>query len=370
MLRIGFDREIFLHQQYGGVSRGFASIISEFKNDSHHQIEPVLLFSRTNNYYIKEQYPHLGPARNFIKASSGWSTLATYGPVREVSSLWAGGKSSRKPLDILHATYYRPNLRDRISAAALAVTVHDFIPEYLGWSGFRNPHIGKSSLLRKAELIVCVSEATRMEALDTYKLDSNRIRVIHQGVHSVKEISAKSTINANPYLLYVGHRTGYKNFDLLLQAFRILNSKSDKYRLVVVGPKLTKLESGELDRQVGEGYWKALQPQSDRDLARLYRNAFLHVVTSGMEGFGMTILESMAQGTPVIMNDIPVFREVAGVAGTYFPSSADSLVEAIKSLGDSSNHLMMSQLSISRAAQFSWEKAASLHAAAYQELCD
>ena len=105
MLRIGFDREIFLHQQYGGVSRGFASLISQFKNSPHHQVEPILLFSRTNNYYIKEEYPHLIPARNFIKASSGWSTLATYGLIREVSSQWAGGKSSKIPLDVLHATY-------------------------------------------------------------------------------------------------------------------------------------------------------------------------------------------------------------------------------------------------------------------------
>ena len=185
----------------------------------------------------------------------------------------------------------------------------------------------------------------------------------------VKEISPKSTVNDNPYLLYVGHRNGYKNFNLLLQAYQILNLKAEKFRLVVVGPKLTGFESEELDIRVGKGCWKALQPQSDEDLAHLYRNAFLHVVTSGMEGFGMTILESMAQGTPVIMNDIPVFREVAGMAGTYFTSSADSVVEAIKSLIDSSHYLFMSQLSISRAAQFSWERVASLHAVAYQELC-
>ena len=370
MLQIGFDREIFLHQTFGGVSRGFASIISEFKNNEHHQVEPVLLFSRTNNYYIRERYPELSTARHFIKASSGWSTLATYGPVREVSSRWAGGASSKRPIDVLHATYYRPNRRDRASAAALAVTVHDFIPEHLGWSGFRNPHIGKNSLLRTANLIVCVSEATRIEAIDKYKMDSNRMKVIHQGVHVAKEILPKSTINANPYLLYVGHRNGYKNFDLLVQACRILNLETEKFLLVVVGPKLSKLESEELDRQVGKGYWRALQPQTDEELALLYRNAFLHIVTSGMEGFGMTILESMAQGTPVIMNDIAVFREVAGVAGTYFPSSADSLADAIKSLSEGNKYLLMSQLSISRATQFSWEKAASLHAVAYQELCD
>jgi glycosyltransferase involved in cell wall biosynthesis len=124
-----------------------------------------------------------------------------------------------------------------------------------------------------------------------------------------------------------------------------------------------------LDNKVGHGYWQAFPQQKDEDLKKLYREAFAHVVTSTMEGFGMTILESFAQATPVVLSDIPVFREVGGLAGSYFsPKDADSLVARINELTLDSVYKVKSQDSLARAGYFSLEKSAMLHAKSYKNL--
>ena len=371
MLRVGFDREIFLHQEYGGVSRGFASLISQLSKNPEFGILPITNFTRTNNYYLRESelIPDLLPGRYFLKSNSGYSTLATYGLIREISSAWAGGSYLKEKFDVLHATYYRPNLRDTFAAKRIAVTLHDFIPEKLGWTGLRNPHIGKKKLFEKADLVVCVSNTTREDAIQEYGLSEDRTVVIHHGVEVEASVTPKFSIHDDPYLLYVGHRSGYKNFRVLLAALQILNSRESKFRLILVGPGLTKTEGEELDRKVGQGNWRALPQQEDKVLKNLYRNAFAHVVTSTMEGFGMTILESFAQATPVVLSDIPVFREVGGFAGSYFsPQDADSLVARINELTLDSVYKVKSQDSLARAGDLSLEKFAKLHAEAYKNL--
>lgn len=366
---VGFDREIFLHQLYGGVSRGFASLISEFLSKEKYGISPQVLFSKSSNYYVQRLFPDMNPARRFLKSNSGWSTLLSYGVTRELSSRWAGGKNPNSTVDILHATYYRPSLLDRISAKRLTMTIHDFIPEQLGWTGFRNPHIGKLTLCKKADLIFCVSHTTRNELLQRCKIPEDRVRVIHQGVYPAEIDTLKKDLKSNPYLLFVGHRDGYKNFDLFIDAFSKVSNRYPDLKLVVVGPPLTTLEFELLDKALTSGNWIALPPQTDDQLADIYRSAFAHVVASSMEGFGMTILESMAQGTPVILNDISVFNEVAGRAGVYFtPSAPDSFAAALDFLSIEANYEKMSKLSVERSLHFSWERSALLHAAAYRDL--
>ena len=366
-LVVGFDREIFLHQTHGGVSRGFASLISEFRRSRAYEIDAQLLFSRSSNYYIREIFPKLDDSRIFFKANSGWSTLATYGITRELSSMWAGGRNPRSQIDVLHATYYRPLLFDKLSADKLVLTIHDFIPEKLGWTGFRNPHIGKKTLSKKADLIICVSEVTKNELLERYDLEEEHVRVIHQGVVIPINQPSKVGMDSDPYLLFVGHRNGYKNFMEFLIAFSLVRSKFPEMKLVIVGPSLSDSEGEYLNKVLGELNWKVLATQTDVELNSLYRSAFAHVVASSMEGFGMTILESMAQATPVIVNDIPIFHEVAGNAGSYFsPNDPDSLLAAIDFLRTESNYKRMSQLSLDRSFEFSWEHSAARHADAYK----
>jgi glycosyltransferase involved in cell wall biosynthesis len=169
--------------------------------------------------------------------------------------------------------------------------------------------------------------------------------------------------------LYVGHRGGYKNFSVLLRAIEILISQKADLRLKLCGPRPTSSELSEINSRLGEGMWEFIPSPNEDELNNLYLGALAHVVTSTMEGFGMTILESMANGTPAIVSDIPVFREVAGEAGIFFdPNSPESLASIIGNYADSGVREKASQAALKRAAAFSWEQSAKTLAKAYHSI--
>ena len=365
---VAYDREIFLLQKYGGVSKYFSSLISRFSGDSSYGIKPSLTFDRTDNYHLAKENPKLKRQRKFLQANSGWSTLATLGPVREYSSLWAGGKCIKKSSDILHATYYRPTKIELKSAQRLIVSVHDFIPEKLGWIGVRNPHIGKEKLVRKSDLVICVSHATARDLVEFYGLSDARVRVIHHGVDLVKTAAVKSVPN-RPSILYVGNRGGYKNFEVLIKAMKQAKMLNLDLQLITAGLPLSISEVSGNRELIESNYWIHSDYPSESELQMLYSSSTLHCVTSKMEGFGMTILESMAHSTPVVLSDIEVFREVGGDVGCYFdPNSSEDLLEKLLWALNSKNYNMLSHGALKLAERNTWHNVAKHHAVAYKSI--
>jgi glycosyltransferase involved in cell wall biosynthesis len=370
-LSVGFDREIFIFQKFGGISKYFSELILGFKSMDELEISPRLTFSRSNNMHLREVVQEsekfsLVNQRYFFQPKNWVTTAITYGPIRTLNSLWAGGATNESRIDFLHATYYRPELLEKSKGKKLAVTVHDFIPEKLGWLGLRNPHIGKYKLAKTADLIICVSKQTA-EDLDTfYGISDERVVVIPHGSHPRNSYAMKPKTQ-KVSILYVGHRRGYKNFGILPEALSSIRKDLPDFELIIAGPALDSNEKSELERLVGKNNWRSVVNPSDKLLEELYLSASFHVVTSLMEGFGMTILESMSKATPVIASDINVFHEVGGNAVKYFdPTSSDQLanliLEQVHQIEDSKS----SNLSLARSQEFTWEIAAAKHAHAYQ----
>jgi glycosyltransferase involved in cell wall biosynthesis len=367
-INVSYDREIFLIQKYGGVSKYFSNLISKFSADSSFGIKPHITFDRTNNYHLKKAISIYKPQRKFLQASTGWSTLSTLGPVRELSSYWAGGKCIRKPSEIFHATYYRPTKIEMKYGKRLVVSVHDFIPEKLGWTGVRNPHIGKEKLVRKSDLVICVSHSTASDLMKFYEISNSKIRVIHHGVDLI-ETAVVKLVPSRPSVLYVGNRGGYKNFEVLVEAMKRAKALNIDLQLITAGAPLSNLEISDNRELLQGNYWVHSDYPSESELGMLYSKSTLHCVTSKMEGFGMTILESMAHATPVVVSDIDVFREVGGKAACYFnQDSSEDLLEKILWALNNNNYNSLSNGVLGYAKQNTWDKVAQLHAAAYESI--
>ena len=369
-MNVGFDREIFLLQKYGGVSKYFSSIAQHFISSQEFGINPVFTFTRSDNEYLRK-LGNFQAQRKQIRAKGGLSTGLTLGPIRSITQTWSGGSNRIKKMDLLHATYYRPTFLERSVAMKLAITIHDFIPEHLGWTGIRNPHIGKKSLANKSDLIICVSKNTANELSEFYGINDARVKVIPHGVDNFihhDEFSGLKKFD-RPSVLYVGHRFGYKNFDILPQAIKEVRNFTPDVQLVLAGPQLEISEIRKLNEIVGEKNWKCFTFLSDKELSILYAQSHVHCVTSKMEGFGMTTLESLAMGTPVIANDIEIFREVLADSGIYYSgNTADSLASVIQTTLESIKYEEIRKSGIERAQQFTWERSALAHAEAYKEL--
>jgi len=372
-LRVAFDREIFLLQEFGGVSNAFAKIIYEFGSDMSLGVKPEFTFSISNNYHLMQ----IAAARQnlryskrfFFQPKSGLETLLTLGPVRQLNSLWAGGAVPERKSDIFHATYYRPTVPERLKGRKLVITVHDFIPEKLGWAGVRNPHIGKRKLCLKSDLIVCVSNETANELQEMYKVGSDRISIVPHGCNPVSSLSPRKDYPDTFQILYVGQRSGYKNFAVLVDALHLLISQKIEFKLVIAGPSLSDPEIKNLNAKIGSDNWVfELTPTDDR-LIDLYDQSTIHCVTSELEGFGMTILESMARGTPVVATDIPVFHEVGGSSMQYFSKgNAESLAVEITKFTDISYRKNQATKALAHARMHTWKASAIKLAEAYKKV--
>lgn len=376
MITVRYDREIFLLQRYGGVSKYYSKIIEQFFKHSNLNITPDITFKRTDNYHLLETLTEfeikLKSAKYFINSKSGWSTLFTYGPLRSLMSAYSAGVSLHpKQCDILHATYYRPEFFEKINCRKKIVTVHDFIPEKLGWKGFRNPHIGKHHLVAEADGIICVSQQTANDLKYYYGIDDERVVVIHHGV-SFPQFVLKSDTHFEyfrPYFLYVGHRSGYKNFNVLVKAMKIIRKQHPEIELKIAGSLLLSSEIAYLNQELGELNWSGITSPDNSKLQKLFFNCLAFCTTSKYEGFGMTILEAMSCNAPVIASDTPIHREIAGTGALYFnPDSYQELnIKLQMVLDDKIRKNLIADASI-KVKEYSWTKSALEHAQFYERI--
>ena len=187
-----------------------------------------------------------------------------------------------------------------------------------------------------------------------------KIDVIYHGLSPKPLAEGKPEGLPDEYILYVGERRGYKNFELLLEAFCQVHEHYPNMHLVLTGRPISKHEH-ELFVQKGlQESILVMNDISDLVLAQLYRHARLFVYPSLYEGFGIPILEAFAQKCPVVASRASCFPEVAGDAAAYFsPDSAKELTEAdLRSLADAAYRNQLVERGCERLKLFIWEETA------------
>lgn len=98
---------------------------------------------------------------------------------------------------------------------------------------------------------------------------------------------------------------------------------------------------------------------SDEEYHQLVAGAVALVSASRDEGFGIPLVEAMAVGTPIVVSDIPIFREIGGEAASYFnQESPESFAEAIRKIEDKATWSRKSNLGITQAGEFNWQESA------------
>lgn len=236
-------------------------------------------------------------------------------------------------------------------------------------------------LMRRQDLLLTPSEATRQDVLRFTGVPDRRVRVTPLGVdHQVFRPEARRQVPAlrrrlgleAPYLLYVSRiEHPGKNHVRLVEAFETLVREGLPHHLVLAGPPWFRSE--EVHRRVRES------PCRDRihllgvfpgeDLPALYAGADLMVFPSLYEGFGLPVLEAMACGTPVACSRVSSLPEVAGeAAATFDPQDVPSIARTIgDTLGDPSRMREMARQGRTRAAGFRWEETADQTRKALEE---
>jgi glycosyltransferase involved in cell wall biosynthesis len=230
---------------------------------------------------------------------------------------------------------------------------------------------------RRATHVIAVSECTRRDLTAVYGLPPEKVTVIYEAAaprFRVQPLELVAAVRARyglpgRYLLFVGTIEPRKNLSRLLAAFETVYAEGLSDGLVIVGKRgwlygdfLARLEkSPARDAVLFPGY------VPDGDLPAVYAGAQGLVFPSLYEGFGLPVLEAMACGTPVVASCASSIPEVGGDAALYFdPMDVEAMVEAVRRLlCDTELQDSMRMQGLIRAADFSWEVAATTTRAVY-----
>jgi glycosyltransferase involved in cell wall biosynthesis len=247
-------------------------------------------------------------------------------------------------VDLFHGLSNELPLGIERSGIASVVTIHDLIferfPELYSPIDRRIYAAKARSAVRRASLVVAVSEQTRRDVVDLYGAEPARIRVVYQTCHEafrtpppperLREVAARYELPPR-FLLAVGTIERRKNLLVALHALE----KLPGVLLVAVGrptPYAEELVAFARARGLSDRV-RLLSGVSTPDLAAMYRLATVAVYPSIFEGFGIPIVEALVSGTPVVTTRGGCFAEAGGPGSVYVdPHDADELREALARL--------------------------------------
>jgi len=309
----------------------------------------------------------VGPAK--------WSQSAVGYGKYSLSELLFLGRHALRGLkgDLFHIPHYTLPF---FCEGKSVVTVHDVIqlkfPQYFNSVKRAYAYGVIGHAVRNAGAVIAVSETTKNDLIEMFKVPETRIHVVHNGVSSAFSVEADSDRRKNflrscdlaqPYLLYVGSLKPHKNIGLLLESFALLRESDPTLLLVLAGESLLQYPEL-LNRANSLGIWNAIRELSTLravELRLLYNCAEILVMPSQYEGFGLPPLEAMACGTPVVSSRGGSLPEIVGnaayIVSSFRPEDWAGAIDSIRK--DGRTRKTLREKGLHRSGQFSWEECAS-----------
>ena len=338
--------------------------------------------------YVRElvsRLPRIAPDLNFIAVTNADLHPADLEVIRIGESTAANfsfGEQVTLPMlmrgrgDLAHfMSVYAP----RFSRLPFVYTIHDLIhrrfPEYFSWKIPPYYRFVARPVAHSARAVITDARATLRDLSTHLDLAENSVRVIPLGVAETffveeperanRAIAARERFGLRAtYVLYAGNHRKHKNLKVLVDAWSRLEQPCD----------LALTEDGPFDFAIdryasAHGRIVRLGHVDEEDLVTLYAGCAATVQPSSYEGFGLSVLEGMAAGAPVIVAQTPALMEVAGDAALTFahdsPAELTALLKAVIAGGPEIDALRARGRR--RASEFTWDRTARMTADVYRE---
>lgn len=233
--------------------------------------------------------------------------------------------------------------------------------------------------MEKADHIITVSSHTANDVINNLKITAERITVVPDAVESifrllpqqeVKLFREENGITSNKLcLLNVGSNHPRKNISTILNVLKILVEKGLPIYFWKTGADFTPEQKTFIQAHSLENYVAYLGKPDKNKLVQIYNAADILIAPSLYEGFGMTILEAMACGTPVITSNVTSLPEVAGNAAVLVdPMDVDAMVKAVCCIFENSAYRQsLIEAGLARVKPFTWENIAEQIAQIYEK---
>lgn len=333
-----------------GVSVYTYEMLSFFQKKSNEAQRFIVYLRKDPSADLPEETPYF--SYRVVKPDFIWSQMSL--PV----DLFMNKKT-----DVFFSpAHYAP----RVSPVPTVVTIHDlaykyFPKEFLSSDLYKLNKWTEYSV-KKARRVICVSNHTKKDLINFYPQVKDKTTVVLNGFREKKLETKKLELRTKtPYILFVGTIQPRKNISTLIEAFEKFVETRPNYELKIVGKKgwlydetLDRIKYSSARNQINY-----LGFVNDTELESLYVNAYVTVLPSLYEGFGLPVLEALSHGSPVIASNTSSLPEVGGDAVLYCnPDDSKTIVEALEKLQDPKLRKSLLMKSNKQISKFSWEKCA------------
>lgn len=377
-IRVLYDSYSFDREKVGGITRYFSEIIKNVPPS----ICPIVSTVVTDNEYMKAPPFNINaPKFSYGDFLTGVDFPGKYRLYRFLSrnlpSLFPGKEelnelSFKQKLkcgeyDLIHLTGQGTAWHRYVGKVPIVVTMHDLIPELVNHDQHRR--IWRQKMLSIASHVIAVSENTRKDLLREYDVDEDKITTIYHGFSASITSEDVSFLSGVRFVLYVGKRAGYKNFEFMVQALSPIFMKDTSLKLVCTGAPFSPSELEFLEK-FGMAKKVICQCFRESELRWLFEHAQVFVYPSRYEGFGIPILEAFSAGCPTLLSRASCFPEVADNGALYFELDAieDFQVKFCDIIYNQNLREKMVGLGYERVKCFSWQRAAEKTASVYEKV--
>jgi glycosyltransferase involved in cell wall biosynthesis len=341
-MRIGFDaKRFFLNNRgLGNYARNLLDgLVKYYPDNEYFLFTPRVSMEYVSSKMLERESIHVRTAEGILKlVSSYWRSYKL------------GAEGKRNKLDMFHGLSQELPRDIKKSGIKSIVTIHDMI--FLRYPEFYKPidrwiYYNKVKFaVRNADRIVAISDQTKNDLMEEFKISEDRINVVYQSCNEVfydtrleneKAAVKEKWLLPDRFLLYVGALNDNKNVSIILEALNILKGKVE-LPLVVVGhgneykkKMLNYARQHNLEAQLF--FASEVANPSPLELSSFYQLATTFIFPSFYEGFGIPILEARFSGVPVIASNSTCLEEAGGEETRHFdPKNAEELAAILMNL--------------------------------------
>jgi len=357
-LRVLYDGEVFTSPTSGGVARYFMELIDGL---GVHDIDTQVVAPLHSSAHLQSRKGRGAGA--YIPSFRGSVRLLGWAHHRMAPSI-----ARHRSFDVWHSSWYGTPLPE--TGKPVVVTIHDMIHEI--FTPLSDECRIKRRAVERADRVICVSENTRKDLINLLRINPEKVSVVHHGHNDFGLPVSNSSVRLpieRPYILFVGRRGGYKNFERLIEAFSCDENLKRDYGILCFGGGPFSKDEIDSIRKLGLSQKHVAQMSGpDKLLAIAYQSAMALVYPSLYEGFGLPPLEAMSASCPVICSSAACLPEIVGDAALLFdPNDSDSLIHALERIRLEGIRRDLINRGHERRRKFAWSQSFAEHAKLYYE---
>lgn len=363
IMRLGIDCRMYGPQQTGIGTYIQYLIRNLLKLDKDNEYR--LFFLKKNKSAMRQSF--------LLKTKSQTSKFIIHNSsfiIQRIDSPWYSLKEQtnfplhlyKSRLDLMHFTHFNAPI---LYQKKFIVTIHDLTPMFwpghkMGGSFLRKFAYGAvlKNVIYRSRAIITPSQFTKNDILKHFSVEPKKIFVIYEGIknkppkaqreyfisniekkkeNAKNELKEKFFLNLSfPYILYVGVWRNHKNLTGLIRAFHAIKTKKQiPHKLVICGkedPYYPEIKATIKNLKLEKDIFLA-GLVTGKKLNLIYRGADAYILPSFYEGFGLTPLEAISQGTPVAVSKIGPMPEILGNGALFFnPNNTQDIAEKIYNL--------------------------------------